>query len=108
MAKTIFTNQTANIETTPFAFRGKMQVNVSGVLDGADVKTYFKGADSEATLVRTCSWLSSQGDTLGVIGETADGGYDEVIAGSNVFFKIENVGASTDINLEFYADWYDD
>lgn len=107
MARQIFHNQTSNAVSPVFKVKGKIQVDVSGTLAGCDVKTWFKGANNVPTIIRTCSWLSSLGDTLGLPGGNSDGGYD-FIEKSEVYFEITNAGGGTNISLQFNADNYEE
>jgi hypothetical protein len=100
MSKQIFLNKATNGVSAIYKAQGKIQVDVSGVIGGADVITWMKGANGVATLVRTCSWLSSQGDTLGLPGYNADAGY-EFLENCEVYFEIKNASGTTNISLQF-------
>ena len=106
MTKKIFTNQTTNIVSAPIRMHGRVEVDVSGTLGGADVITWYKGANDIATPVRTCSWFTSLSDVLGIAGSDADGGY-EYIDNAEVYFEIRNAGGGTNISLQFSAEQYD-
>ena len=102
MAKEIFKNQTANAVVDTYLgekifANGFLQVDVSGVLGGADVITWIKGAAETKTWVRACTWLSTQGDALD---EGASAGL-QLLNNREVVFEVRNVGVATDINLEF-------
>ncbi len=101
MAQNIFIHHTSNIvidniNGNPIRATGRTQVDIAGVLDGADVITYAKGAQDELTIVRTCSWLSADGDEL----NGSDGGY-EFLNNRELVFEIKNAGALTDISLQY-------
>jgi hypothetical protein len=100
MSKIIFSNQNTDIVVAPFNIKGLLQVNISGVLDGADVITYYIGAGGVKTPIATCSWRPSLGDTL----TGADGGQQTIQGLTEIGFEIQNSGALTDINLDFYCD----
>ena len=105
MAKNIFTNQTTNAVSSQFLTSGQIQINISGVLDGADVMTYILGANGIKTPLRTCSWQSSQGDSF-LPNETADAGVGILIEIDKIYFEIKNAGALTNISLDFYGEYY--
>lgn len=98
MSIKVFENQTSNIESDVYLFEGgRLDVVISGTLDGADVKTVFLGANNAETILRTCSVMTSLSETLL---QDAGGGY-EFLGKENIKFIIENAGASTDVSLNF-------
>jgi len=95
MSVEIFENETANaVKTGLLKGNGILQVDISGVLDGADVITYIKDTFGNLIVVRDCSWMSSKGDTL----DSGDGAL-KFLEMREVQFSIINAGASTDISL---------
>ena len=95
VSRSVFTNATTNRASADYLFEGgALQVEIFGVLDGADVSTWARGAKNQPFRLRTCSWLSSEQDVL----EMAGMGY-EFICKTDVFFLIANAGSSTDISL---------
>jgi len=102
MAKVIFKNQTANLSVDtydgkPIYANGNLQVDVSGVLDGADVITWLKGALDDKTWIRTCTWLPSKGDAF----DEGTGAGRELINNRALIFEVRNASAGTNINLQF-------
>jgi hypothetical protein len=97
----VFKNQTTNITSSTYRVKGKIQVNVSGVLGGADVITYYIGANGALTPLKTCSWRASISED---INDGADGGEEELLGETDIIFKIINAGMGTNINLEFYGE----
>lgn len=95
MSLEIFKNQTINASIN---VRGRhdgiLQVDISGVLDGADVVTYILDNESVPIVVRDCSWLSSEEDLL----NNGDASI-KYLQNRILRFTVENAGASTDINF---------
>ena len=96
MSTTIYKDKIANdskdIRVTD---NGIMQIDISGVLDGADVATYILDSDGNAILVRDFSWMTSKGDAL-----TAEGdGAVKYLQQRVMRFVITNAGGSTNIDL---------
>lgn len=73
---------------------GIIQVDISGVLEGADLRTYFINDEGGEVLVRDCSWMTSKGDVL----EGADGA-TKYIQKRNLRFILVNTTASTSISV---------
>lgn len=100
MATEVFKNQTTNIISDPYLFEGGyLQVDIEGVLDGADVKTVYVNDDdsySPTDGIADLSWRASKGEQL----NTTDGGV-RFINKRSIKFIIENAGGSTDISLWF-------
>jgi len=96
MALEIFRNQTIDSDVDVEVIgNGIIQVDISGVLGGADVTTnYLDDADSEI-LVRDCSWMASKGDVI----ENGADGATKYIQKRKLRFKLINAGELTDINL---------
>lgn len=95
MSLKIFKNETSNlIINAKVSNNGIIQVDISGVLDGADVLTSFLDNEDIPIIVRDCSWMTSKGDTL----DTSDGA-TKYIQMRKLRFSIVNAGASTDINF---------
>lgn len=100
MALEIFKNQTANlIVNAKVEGDGIIQVDISGVLGGADVITSIIDDAGVPILVRDCSWMTSKDDTL----ETGDGA-TKYLQKRNLQFSIVNAGGSTDINLSITSE----
>lgn len=100
MANVVFENQAANIISSAYRVCGLLQVNISGELGGADVETLFKVVGNENVSIRTCSWLSSKGDSI----LNADSGQAVLQGETDIIFKISNATIATDVNIEFYCD----
>lgn len=100
MATEVFLNQTTNIISDPYVWEGGyIQVDISGVLDGADVKTvYINDAAGNSPIegIADLSWRASKGEVL-----TASDGGVRFLNKRKIKFIIENAGASTDISLWF-------
>lgn len=100
MASQVFNNQTANIVSDEYLFEGgSLQVDISGVLDGADVKTVFINDNGEITPtdgIVDISWRASKGESL----DTTDAGIRNINK-RKIKFIIENAGGSTNISLWF-------
>lgn len=95
----VFVSKTANGESIEYNFAGGLlQVNLDGVLDGADVETLYKTPVTPLTQVRVLSWLTSDLDTL----VDPSGGVAELTMPSIIVFKISNAGTSTSINLSAF------
>lgn len=95
MALDIFQNQTTDADVeAKVSDNGIIQVDISGVLDGADVITSYLNDDDVVTIVRDCSWMSSKSDVL----DNSDGS-TKYIQKRNLKFSIVNAGASTNISL---------
>jgi hypothetical protein len=95
MSQEIFKNATANdVVNAKISGNGIIQVDISGVLDGADVLTSILDNEGVPIIVRDCSWMSSKGDVL----DTSDGA-TKYIQQRKLRFSIVNAGASTDINF---------
>jgi len=95
----IFTNADSNRFSSEYKFPGgDLEINIFGVLDGADVSTLTLAAKQSPRAfgpIRVASWLTSDSDILNNI-DTA------VIYLPNptyILFQIENAGASTDISI---------
>lgn len=101
MAKTIFTNQTTNIITPLYRVSGILVVSVSGVLDGADVITYYRVNSGALAPIASCSWRTSKGE---VLNDGADVGDDLEADQTDICFEIKNAGAGTSISLSYYAE----
>ena len=100
MAKTVWENETGAALSPLFEnVSGKIQVDIAGVLDGADVITYSIDNFGNKAPINTCSWRTSLGQILTV----ADAGY-QLLNRRNVQFEIKSPGASTDISLSFDSD----
>lgn len=97
MSTTIFTNKTTNATTTARVLdNGTIQIDVFGVLDGADFKTSYLDNEGNDIMIRDFSWLASKGDVL----DATDG--DGAIKGvhkRDLKFEIINAGASTDLTV---------
>jgi len=97
MSNNVFTDVTSDSTSSVYHnVNGRLQVDISGTLGGADVIAYYKSNNGSPVLIRTCSWLSSLGDTLSV----ADGGY-EFLNNRDVYFVVKNSTITTNINLDF-------
>jgi len=100
MATQIFLNQTTNIISPEYDWEGGyIQVDIAGVLDGADVKTvYINDADNNSPIegIADLSWRASKGEVL----TNSDGGV-RFLNKRKIKFIIENAGGSTDISLWF-------
>ena len=103
MGQIVFTAQTTDIESDEFVIAGPaiVEVLISGVLDGADVRTLVLDEHNNAAPVKPLSWRSSLGDTLAAP-PLADGGVD-IINTNRIKFDIVGAGAGTNINLSFIA-----
>lgn len=100
MSIEIFENATANAaKTGQLINNGMLQVDIAGVLDGADVITYIKDTFGNLIVVRDCSWMTSRGDTL----DASDGAI-KYLEKRQMQFSIVNAGASTDISLSVTHD----
>lgn len=97
MATLVFANETTNIVSSTHLVNGLLQVDIAGNLGGADVITSYLMNDGTLVPIRTCSWLTSDGD---ILPNGADGGLQQ-INNRNICFSIINVGEDTDITLEF-------
>lgn len=97
----IFKNQKTNVESEIFVIPGAalIEVLVSGVLDGADVRTLLLNDDGNAIVLNNLSMLTSEGDVLPAP-PLGDGGIETILT-SRVKFDIINAGASTNISLSF-------
>ncbi len=73
---------------------GILQVDISGVLEGADLLTTFINDEDGEVIVRDCSWMTSKGDIL----EGADGA-TKYIQKRNLRFILINSTASTSISV---------
>lgn len=93
----IFKNQTTNITSDEFAFRGgTLRVEIAGELDGADVTTWMMVSPLDVpSPVKFCSWRTSEQETL----FNADLGGQRNLRPAIIVFTIVNVGTSTDISL---------
>ena len=96
MAVEIFRNQTTNDSVdVSVTDNGIIQIDISGVLDGADIITSYLDDADNVIFVRDCSWMTSKGD---IIEDGADGA-TKYIQKRSMRFTLVNAGASTDINL---------
>lgn len=95
MAREIFKNQIGNATVNAIITNNcDIQVDISGVLDGADMITYVLNDEDIPIPVGDCSWMSSNGDTL-TIGEAGI----KYIHMRKLRFSIVNAGASTDLSV---------
>ena len=95
MSLTIFTNQTSDTDKSANLITdGIIQVDISGVLGGADVLTQIVTNDGTPAIVRDLSWMTSAGDTL-IDADAAT----KYIQKRNLKFTVKNAGGSTDITL---------
>ena len=101
MADKIFASQTTDIDVNTINGKkihanGTLQVDIAGVLDGANVITYYEEIAAAKAPIFPCSWYASDGE----ISNGADGGLQD-INNRAIGFKIENAGALTNISLSF-------
>jgi len=101
MAKSIFVNQTTDadislVDGKEIRVCGTLQVDIAGVLDGANVITYWEEIPGAKAPIYPCTWYAADGE----IPNGADGGIQD-INNRAIGFKIENAGALTDISLSF-------
>jgi hypothetical protein len=103
MGTVVFKGQTTDIESKVYvvADNEPLQVQISGVLDGADVRTLVLDEVGNAGVIKPLSWRASESDSLPAP-PLGDGGLD-IINSSRIKFDIINAGALTDINLSFTA-----
>lgn len=95
MSLTIFTNETSDTsKDAKVANDGTIQIDIFGILDGADFVTSCFDNSGNAIQIRDFSWLSSKGDVLDA---TAGDGAVKLVHKRNLKFEIINSGASTDI-----------
>ena len=99
----IFKNATTDRISTAFKkSSGRLYVQIAGVLDGADVVCSVMTDFGEKALIATCSWRSSNLETIpSDIGYKADSGYEDYING-DIYFEIINAGVNTDISVAAY------
>jgi len=100
----IFDGQTTDVESEIFNIPGPdtpVQVLISGVLDGADVRTCVLDEKNNSGPIKPLSWRTSEGDTLPAP-PLADGGLD-TLGNCRIQFSIVNAGENTNINLSFSA-----
>ena len=104
MAQRIFENQTANVESDIYILEapGMVQVDISGIADGADILTTFLDESDNKIIVVPLSSQFSIGYVLPPPPLGA-GGYD-YIQKRRLQFAVENAGGSTDINLSVSTD----
>lgn len=97
----VFKNKKVNVESEIFVIPGValIEVLISGVLDGADVRTLLLNSDNSITVLRNLSVRTSEGESLPAP-PLGDGGIETILT-SRVMFDIINAGASTDISLSF-------
>ena len=110
MAKVdIFTNQTTDATVqaqtakgTPITVYGFFQVDVVGVLDGADVLTQYRHSNKDAS-----SWITIADGSWYAAADPApilpDGSLMQ-LDGRFIRFVLQNAGASTDITLSVSYD----
>ena len=95
----VFVNATANQASPDYNFPGgDLQVDVFGVLDGADVITYYRGASGQPVFIKDLSWRTSAQEVL----NTTDGGIVYLARPAIILFQLSNVGALTSINLSAF------
>ena len=97
----VLTNQTTDIIVTLLAGEkmradGRLQVDVNGVLDGADVITHLVTNPGASAQSKVLSWLAADGE----IENGADWGV-ETINNRTLQFEIKNANALTDISLSY-------
>lgn len=73
---------------------GIIQVDISGVLEGADFLTTYINDEGGEVIVRDCSWMTSKEDIL----EGADGA-TKYIQKRNLRFILKNTTPSTSISV---------
>lgn len=99
---TVFKNQKVNaVKEYDLNTPSMVQVLISGVLDGADVRTSVVDIIGNEAIIYPLSWQASKADTLAAP-PLGDGGIDMVHT-SKLKFSIVNAGASTDITLSYTA-----
>lgn len=100
MGATVFENQKVNaVKEYVLNAPSTVQVLISGVLDGADVRTSLITTDGNEVIIFPLSWQASEADVLSAP-PLAGGGIDTVLRGK-LKFSIVNAGAATDISLSY-------
>lgn len=99
---TVFKNQKVNVvKEYNLDAPSIVQVLISGVLDGADVRTSVVDTIGNEVIIYPLSWQTSKADTLDAPPLGAGG--DSIIHTGKLKFSIVNAGASTDITLSYTA-----
>jgi hypothetical protein len=96
MATSVFLSKTTDGVSPHYRVNGILQVDIAGVLGGADVITWYLGANNIPTVIKTCSWRTSASEVL----LNSDGG-QQLLNNRDVYFEIANAGVNTNISLIF-------